>query len=159
MYQVYKLFHVLAVILFLGNIIAGLYWKFLADRTLSAPVIAHTFKGIIHSDRWFTIPSVFLITIAGILTAIKGGMPILGTGWILWSLVLFTISGLVFILRVVPLQERIANLTQAGVNSGAFDWSRYKSMSLAWEIWGGIALITPLGAVVLMVLKPGLPAF
>jgi uncharacterized membrane protein len=49
-----KLFHIAAVILFLGNIITGLYWKAHADRTRNPQVIAHTFEGIICSDRWFT---------------------------------------------------------------------------------------------------------
>ena len=49
--------------------------------------------GVIRSDRLFTVPGVFLILASGFFAAIRGGFPILGTGWILWTLVLFGISG------------------------------------------------------------------
>ena len=122
-------------------------------------MIAHTFEGIIRSDRWFTIPGVVAILIGGFGAAIVGQFPILGTGWILWSIVLFSLSGLTFSLRVAPLQSQLASLAQAGVESGPFDWTRYHSLSRTWELWGLFALLTPVAAVVLMVLKPTLPAF
>ena len=56
MYLIWKLIHVTAVILFLGNIITGLFWKAHADRSRDVRFIAHTMEGIIRADRWFTIP-------------------------------------------------------------------------------------------------------
>lgn len=149
MYQVLKLFHVLAVILFLGNIITGLFWKMHADRTRDVRIMGHTMDGIIRSDRWFTIPGVLFITVFGIWGAMRIGLPILGTGWILWSLILFGASGIAFGWRVAPLQRQLLGLTRAE----PFDWNHYKSKSLQWEIWGAFATITPLIAVALMVLK------
>ena len=152
-YLVLKLLHVLAVVLFLGNIITGLYWKYHADRTTDPKIIAHAFEGIIRSDRWFTIPSIVLIILAGIGMAIIGNIPILGTGWIFWSIVLFTLSGIAFSSRVAPLQVRIYNLAR----EIEMDWSQYHKLSRSWERWGLAAMLTPVGAVVLMVLKPNLP--
>src|SRR6267378_2324427 len=79
-YQLLKLIHLVAVIIFLGNIITGLFWKAHADRTRDLRFIAHTMHGIVRADRWFTIPGVVAITLAGIFTAIQSGLPILGTG-------------------------------------------------------------------------------
>jgi uncharacterized membrane protein len=152
-YLILKLLHVIAVILFLGNITTGLYWKFHADRTTDPKIIAHAFEGIIRSDRWFTIPGVILIILAGVGAAIIGRLPILGTGWIFWSIVLFSISGLAFSFKVAPLQVRIVNLAC----KEKMDWAHYHKLSRAWEFWGLVALLTPVGAVVLMVLKPNLP--
>jgi uncharacterized membrane protein len=152
MYHILKLIHVAAVILFLGNIITGLFWKAHADRTRDLRFIAHTMHGIIRSDRWFTIPGVIVITITGVLAAIKGGLPLLRTGWIFWSLVAFSVSGIVFAWRVAPLQKQILALT-AGTSDSAFPWDRYRSMSLQWEIWGLVATLSPIIAVALMVLK------
>lgn len=76
MYQVLKLIHIAAVIIFLGNIITGLFWKAHADRTKEVRFISHTMHGIIRSDRWFTIPGVIVITVAGFLAAIHAGLPI-----------------------------------------------------------------------------------
>lgn len=151
MYLVLKSLHILAVVLFLGNIITGLFWKAHADRTRNVQFIAHTMDGIIRADRWFTIPGVVVIVVAGILAAIQVGLPLLRTGWILWSIVVFTISGIVFAWRVAPLQKEI--LTLASTNPESFDWKLYRSKSLQWELWGAVAVITPLLAVVMMVLK------
>jgi len=152
MYLFLKLIHVLAVIIFLGNVITGLFWKAHADRTRNVRFIAHTMDGIIRSDRWFTIPGVVVITVAGILGAIQVGLPILGTGWILWSLIAFGLSGIAFAVRVAPLQKEIRALA-SNADDASFDWALYRSKSLRWELWGLFATITPLIAVVLMVIK------
>ena len=152
MYQILKLIHVAAVIIFLGNIITGLFWKAHADRTKDVRFIAHTMYGIIRSDRWFTIPGVIVITMSGVLAAIQAGLPLLRTGWIFWSLVAFSVSGIVFAWRVAPLQKQILALTTNTTDS-AFPWDRYRSKSLQWEIWGFVATVSPIIAVVLMVLK------
>lgn len=149
-----KLFHVLAVVAFLGNITTGLFWHAHAARTRDPRLLAHAVDGIIRSDRLFTIPGVLAIIASGVGAAIIGGHPILGTPWILWSLVLFSVSGLVFVLRVAPLQVRLRELAQAGVGQGALDWERYRRLAHTWELWGGLALLTPIAALALMVLKP-----
>ena len=156
-YLVLKLIHVIAVVLFLGNIITGLFWKFHADGTRDPKVIAHAFEGIIRADRWFTIPGVIAIILSGGGAAIQGRFPILGTGWIFWSIVLFIISGIAFSVKVAPLQVRIAKMARAGINSGEMDWQLYHALSRSWEFWGLVALVTPVAAMVLMVLKPTLP--
>jgi uncharacterized membrane protein len=69
-------------------------------------------------------------------------------------LVLFAVSGLVFVLRVAPLQVQLRALAQAGAEQGALDWGRYQRLARTWELWGAVALLTPLAALVLMVLKP-----
>lgn len=155
MYLWLKLIHVAAVIAFLGNITTGLFWKAHAERTADPRIIAHTFDGIIRSDRLFTIPGVLLILAAGVGAAVVGGLPILGTGWILWTLVLFAISGVAFVLRVGPLQRQIRTLAQAGTE-GSFDRAGYHRLSRRWEFWGAVALMTPVAGLVLMVLKPSL---
>ena len=134
MYLIWKLIHVTAVILFLGNIITGLFWKAHADRSRDVRFIAHTMEGIIRADRWFTIPGVVLITAAGFFAAIQARIPILGTGWILWSIILFSISGIAFAVKVAPLQTQILAMAR-GAGDSPLDWARYRSLSLQWEIW------------------------
>ncbi len=152
MYQLLKLIHLSAVIIFLGNIITGLFWKAHADRTRDLKFIAHTMDGIIRADRWFTIPGVIVITVAGILAAIQAGLPLLHTGWILWSIIAFSASGIAFAWKVAPLQKEILALAREGDDT-QFDWAIYKSRSLRWELWGLFATLMPMIAVVLMVIK------
>ncbi|TMH18358.1 MAG: DUF2269 family protein, partial [Betaproteobacteria bacterium] len=120
MYLLAKLLHVIGVIAFLGNITTGLFWHMHAARTQDAKCLAHTMDGIIRSDRLFTIPGVIVIIVTGVAAAIYGHLPILGTGWILWTLVLFLVSGVIFMIRVAPLQRRLRALAQAGAQSGSF---------------------------------------
>ncbi|MGH7612535.1 MAG: DUF2269 family protein [Gemmatimonadales bacterium] len=154
MYLALKLLHVAAVVLFLGNITTGLFWKAHGDRSRNPAIIAHTLDGIIRSDRLFTIPGVVVILVGGVAAAVVGGLPLLRTGWIVVSIVLFVVSGLAFVLRVAPLQQQLLGLAQATGEPSRFDWDGYRKLSRAWKFWGEVALLTPIAAFVIMVLKP-----
>jgi uncharacterized membrane protein len=153
-YLLLKVVHIAAVVAFLGNITTGLFWHRLAARTRDPKLLAFTMDGIIKSDRLFTVPGVIVIIAAGVALAIIGRYPILGTGWILWSLVLFSISGVAFMAKVAPLQRQLRALAEAGVRDGSFDSAAYAALTARWELWGAVALLTPLLSFVLMVLKP-----
>lgn len=155
MYLVLKLVHIVSVVMFLGNIITGLFWHRHAARTRDARLLFHTMDGIIRSDRWFTLPGVVLIVVTGFGAAGLGDYPVLRTLWISASILLFSVSGLLFGIRVAPLQKQLRALAQRGVESGTFDHAAYESVARRWEAWGLAALLTPLLAMVLMVLKPG----
>jgi len=155
LYLGFKLLHVLAVVLFLGNITTGVFWKANADRTRNPVVIANMLEGIIRADRLFTIPPIALILAGGIGAAVVGKYPILGTGWIFWSIVLFTISGIAFMAVVGPAQRKMLALVRRSGES--LDWAAYRALSLQWEIWGAIALLAPAIAAALMVMKPAIP--
>lgn len=154
MYLWLKLIHVLAVVMFIGNIVTGVFWHKHAMKTRDARLLAHAMDGVIRSDRLFTIPGVILIIVSGVLGAIQGGFPLLRTPWILWMLVLFSISGAVFGIRLAPLQRQMRAQAEAGAHGGAFDYVAYHRLSRQWDFWGFLATATPLLALALMVLKP-----
>lgn len=155
MYLWLKLAHVLGVVMFLGNIVTGVFWHKHALATRDPKLLAHAMDGVRRSDRLFTMPGVFLILGSGIWAAIEGGLPMLGTPWILWTIVLFAVSGTVFGARIAPLQKRLQALAAAGAR-GAFDFAAYERLSRQWDFWGAVATLTPLAGVALMVLKPAL---
>lgn len=157
LYSLFKLVHIFAVVIFLGNIITGLFWMKRADKTNDRPVIAFAMKTIIHSDRIFTIPGVIIITIGGFATAIEGGIPLLRTGWIFWSIVLFSLSGLVFSWQLAPLQKKIFKLNNVASDE-LYDKALYHYYLKKWENWGLVALITPVVAMIMMVLKLPIPS-
>lgn len=152
-YSLLKLLHIASVIIFIGNITTGLFWMHIAVKTKDLKIINHTMKGVIRSDQLFTIPGVIFITLGGFMAAISGQLPILGTGWIFWSIILFSISGVAFMWKVAPLQRKIYNLTVGKETSHNFDWIHFKKAYSGWETWGLIALLTPLAALVMMTLK------
>jgi len=158
-YLLFKLVHIFAVVIFLGNITLGIFWKAHADSSKSPQIMQHTMAGIIKADRIFTLPAIVIILIGGFGAAIVGGVPILRTGWIFWSIVLFSISGYAFSAQVAPLQRKLLEVASAGVQSGSIDWKQYSKHSSRWLMWGAVALIAPFIAAILMILKPSLPSF
>ncbi len=152
LYLFLKLIHVIGVVLFLGNITVGVFWKNYADRSGNLPIMANTMDGIIAADKVFTIPGIVILVIGGFGAALVGHIPVLSTGWLLWGFIAFILGGLAF----GPLsraQRRIAAAAHAG------DVQEYEELSKGWNVWGTIALILPVIAFVLMILKPALPAF
>jgi uncharacterized membrane protein len=152
-YSYLKLIHILLVIIFLGNITIGLFWKMFAEKTKDPDKIAFAFKGIIKADKYFTVPGVIGITLFGIAGAMHAGIPILGTGWILWSIILFSISGIAFMVKLVPLQKQLAALAS---DKEKFNWDEYHKLAKQWDLWGYIALLTPWISTILMVIKPNI---
>lgn len=157
MYLALKFVHVFAVIMFVGNITVGIFWKTIADKTKDPRIMAYTIAGIIGADRWFTMPGIALILIGGFGAAGVAKIPVLSTGWILWSIILFIVAGIAFG-PIARAQRALHSVAEAGV-SGSMDWQRYEALSQRWNIFGAIALLAPIIAVALMVTKPILPAF
>jgi uncharacterized membrane protein len=154
LYTIFKLIHILATVAFLGNIYTGLFWMNRAHRSRDLSIINHTMQTIILSDKYFTVPGVVIILIGGIGAAIQHRLPMLRLGLIFWPIVLFSLSGIVFAWKVVPLQKKISILTKGDHDN--FDWAKYVKLYNEWDLWGIIAIITPLAALAMMVLK--LPA-
>jgi uncharacterized membrane protein len=156
MYFLLKLLHILAVMVFLGNILTSLFLHVRAAGSRDPKLLAHTMDGIIRRDRLFTLPGVVGIIVSGLLVASYGNLPIMRTGWILWSMMLFNVSGIIFMFRVAPLQRQLRALAEAGSQSDTFEDTRYHTLAVHWMFWGVLALLTPVAGVVLMVLKPNL---
>lgn len=152
-YNIIKLLHILFVVIFLGNITIGLFWKMIAEKSKEADKIAFAFKGIIKADKYFTVPGVIGIILFGIGLSMHAKIPIISTGWIFWSIILFIISGAAFMAKLVPLQKKLAALAS---DKEKINWDEYHKLSKQWDIWGYIALLTPWIAVILMVIKPNI---
>ena len=154
MYLALKLLHVLAAISFLGNITIGLFWQMLAARTREPKILAHTLESINRSDAVFTKPGAILLLLTGLGIAYVGHFPILATGWILWTLVLFVAAGGIYGALAGPLRRQLLELAQQGAQSGAFSFEAYGALSKRFHQRVAVALALPLLGMALMVLKP-----
>lgn len=152
-YAYFKLIHLIAVMLFLGNIITGIFWMRFAVNSKEASIISHTMNSIIKLDKYFTIPAVIIITAFGILGAYYSSLSILKTGWILWSIILFSISGMLFSIKVAPLQKTIYLMSSNSAIATKEGWMNFKKQYLKWDTWGIISTLASLAAFVMMVLK------
>ena len=90
-YNIWKLLHVFAVIIFVGNITLGPFWKAAADRTKNREKVADTLKNLIRADRLFTMPSVAFLIIFGFGAQMTIGYEI-ETPWILWGLIMIAMK-------------------------------------------------------------------
>lgn len=158
LYLILKLVHIVAVILFLGNITTGVFWKAHADRTRDPRIIGHMLEGLLASDRWFTIPAVIVIVLGGVGAAMAGDIRMLHVGWVLWPIVLFIVSGFAFGRFVSPLQRKMAKMFKSAPADRDIDWAAYHKLSRDWAFWGAVALLAPALAVAIMVFKPNLPS-
>lgn len=157
-YRLYIFLHLVGVVVFFGGFAASLFMKARAERTRNPEILSYTFSLINFNDKWFTPPSILFILVGGFGAALMAGLPVVGTGWIFWSLVLFGVSGLIFVFKALPLQHRIERMTGGGASSAAFDWTSYQKLSRSWTKWAAAAFLIVTSAFVLMVFKPALPA-
>ncbi len=152
-YFILVLIHVIAVIIFLGNITIAPFWKANAEKKKERLLVLNAWEGIIRADRLFTMPGVVLLLIFGIGGALHGGFNLISTGWIFWSIILYVVSGVAFMVKVVPIQKKIVILTK---DESVFSWEAYYKLTKQWDVWGSVATITPWIAVILMVIKPNI---
>jgi uncharacterized membrane protein len=148
-YLIFKLIHIFAVIIFIGNIVIGIFWKNHGDKSNDPKIIASTIQGIIKADKIFTMPSTALIVIAGFGTAGIGFYPVFETGWIILGLILVIISGAAFMIKVGPAQKKLLQIS----STEPFDKEIYDTVSKEWHLWGTVAVAAPVIAVIMMVLK------
>ena len=145
-----KSLHILGVSLFLGNIIVSAFWKVLADRTGNYAVIRFAARLVNVTDAVFTGLGATLLLVTGHLLADKYG-GVLPNDWILWSYVLFGVSGAIWIAVLLPIQFKQAKmLRESGTEEIAKEYYRLARM---WSIAGAIATLFPLPAIYLMVVK------
>ncbi|SFC64611.1 Predicted integral membrane protein [Parapedobacter composti] len=142
------LLHLFAVIVFLGNIITEIRWLHKASKTGNKETIRFAITEIIKGDKVFTLPCVFVITATG--SFVYNQFPILENRWLLFALTAYIISGIVYTLRVAPLQKKIAQLV---ADNSATLSSDYKRAYTSWNFWGLIALLTAAMSLIFTTIK------
>ena len=148
-----KSLHLLGVVLFLGNIIITGWWKFMADKTLNQQIIAFAQRQVTLTDFVFTAGGSALLLIGGLGNAMLHGINIFEVRWLSWGFWLFNISGLIWLLILIPIQIRQAKLARAFESGGEIPMVYWK-LGKQWYIWGTIATLLPLMNLYWMVLKP-----
>lgn len=150
-YQWHKLLHILGAVLLLGNIIVTAVWMLMAERTNNYPVLRFAAETANWADVFFTVPGIFLlITNGDILSEQWGG--VFQAGWITLSLVLFAISGVIWMGFLLKYQHRLIKLSRTAQNEQLAP--EFFMVLHKWYAGGAIATVLPLISLVLMFLKP-----
>ena len=143
------LIHIISAILFIGNIITAAFWKLKAEFSGDETHINKTAKNIMIADYVFTLPSIITLLISGFILAKKSNYPLDEINWLTISLTLFAITGLIWVIFLLPLQRKMIKYSEE-----KFSKSDYKKASRTWDIIGTISTIIPIIILYLMVAKP-----
>jgi uncharacterized membrane protein len=145
--------HVVASVVFLGNIIFAFFWKITANKNGGTAVLIYAQKQLAWTDGIFTTTSTTVIAITGYSLAKIAGINVATTPWLLWSQILFYGSAAIWLLLLAPIQVMQLSLLKNLSLSDAVP-EKYWSLTKRWNVLWIIATLLPLLAYVLMVIKP-----
>jgi uncharacterized membrane protein len=152
-YDLWKFLHITGVVMLMGNITVTAIWKFFADRDGRGEVLGFAQKLVTYTDWSMTVWGVILTMAGGYGMAAVAGWDLFGTGWLLWSQVLFVVAGMIWLLIIVPIQRRQARMARKFADGGEVP-AEYRAQSRRWLAWGLVSTLPLLGATWLMVAKP-----
>ena len=152
-YLTLKSLHLFGVVLFLGNIIVTAWWKIMADRTRDAKIIAFAQRQVTLTDFVFTAGGASLVLAAGWGNAALHGMDMFHTKWLSWGSWLFLMSGLIWLVILIPEQIRQARMASQFAGGGEIPAAYWFSVK-RWYIWGAIATLLPVLNLYWMIFKP-----
>lgn len=144
--------HIVGVVIFLGNIITAAFWKIRADINGTPSFIHQTVKNVMLADIIFTLPGLLIIIVSGILLAMQAGYSISGVNWLTLSLILFALTGIVWLAILIPLQRKMIHSSYQSINTGAIS-KEYKLDSRNWAIYGITATLLPIVILYVMISK------
>jgi len=153
LYDVFKMLHVLGVVVLVGNVTVTAFWKVFADRTGNPRLIAHAQHMVTVTDWVFTLGGIVLIYGGGFGAALVAGLDPFEPGWLLWGQLLFAVSGVIWLGVLVPAQVRQARQARAFAAGGAIP-EAYRRDGRRWLVWGIVATVPLVAAIWVMVAKP-----
>jgi uncharacterized membrane protein len=153
-YLIFKMIHLMGVVLFLGNLIISAYWKIRADRTHDLKFIVFAYEEVIRTDYFFTLPGAVMILGGGCGMVWLIGYPFLQMPWLVWSTILLGIAGVLWATVLAPCQRKMLRLAEQGLVTGRAD-ARLVCLARIWYLVGSTATMLPLVAGFLMITRPG----
>jgi uncharacterized membrane protein len=146
--------HVLGAVMLIGNAIVMAISLTIAGFSSRETAKRRAAHAVNVGDAWFTIPGVFLLLTNGLAMVFEryGGVsaftttPFIGIG-----LVLLSLTGVVWALRLVPAQLTLERLARV---PGDLDVASYRSVLIGWSVWGTVATVLSILAVIVMTTKP-----
>ena len=145
-----KALHVLAAILFVGNVFVTGIWTAIFFRARHTHDFRVAARAIVLTDWLFTVGGGALLTITGMSLAIGRGYPVWGTPWIRQAIVALAISTIMWLVLLVPAQRIMQRSGLSEVDDAVLVRAYTR-----WNAAGWTATAPLLYAVWCMVTKPG----
>lgn len=153
LYLTFKFLHVLGVILLIGNVTVTAVWKVFADRTRDARVVAFGQRLVTITDWFLTVSGIVLLIIGGYGAAMVSNLDVFGARWLVWGQVLLAISGVIWMVILVPAQIRQAKAARSFEHDGEIP-DAYRRDATRWLFWGIVATVPLAVALWVMIFKP-----
>ncbi|AKQ65905.1 hypothetical protein A176_002817 [Myxococcus hansupus] len=151
-HNVLKLLHLIAVVVFLGDIIVTAVWRLLADRTREPRVMAYALRLVQFTDTYLLVPSVFALAATGMLRAYLLDISLWTNPALAAGQVCFMLCGVVWSQTLRPIQARQLAMAEAFSDSeSSFD--DYLLLTKKWFRWGIVAMALAFGSMALMTLR------
>ncbi len=142
-----KLLHVLAAILFVGNVIVTGVWAAVMFRQRQGADFRLAARAIVVTDWIFTLGGAALLVVSGIMLAIGRGYPIWETRWIRGALIGLGLSTTLWLLVLVPAQRQMLRL-------GPESDPELQQVYARWNVTGWLATVPLIWSLWNMVYKP-----
>jgi uncharacterized membrane protein len=149
-----KFLHIIGAAVLLGTGAGIAFFMLMAHLGKSPAVIAGISGIVVIADFIFTATAVVAQPVTGVLLARAVGYS-LSEGWIVWSIILYLITG-GFWLPVVWMQMRMRDLAAQAVKDGSPLPRAYHSLFWLWFAFGFPAFAAVIAIFWLMIVRPPL---
>nr|APZ78847.1 membrane protein [Stigmatella aurantiaca] len=146
-----RLVHLVAVVVFLGDIAVTAVWRLLADRTREPRVIVYALRLVLFTDKYLLTPSVLVLVITGFLSAYLRDIPLWSNPFYAVAQILFMASGVLWNLVLRPVQSRQLAIAET-LGASEEHFADYLLLTKKWLRWGVLTMVCAFGSMVLMVL-------
>lgn len=153
-YGTLKWLHIMSATLLFGTGLGSAFYKYMTDRGGDLAAIATANRLVVLADWLFTLPTIILQPITGVLLALAVGYP-LTSAWLVVSIVLYVVAGLCW-LPVVYLQIVMRDQSAAALAARRPLDARYGRLMDVWFWLGVTAFVSLLIVYALMIFKPPL---
>jgi uncharacterized membrane protein len=157
LYFFLKYLHIIGACVLLGTGAGIAFFMLVAHLEGKQVVIAGVARIVVIADFLFTATAVIAQPITGVLLAVEGGYS-LREGWIIWSIVLYVLTG-AFWLPVVWMQMRLRDLALNAVASNTALPVEYHQIFWQWCAFGVPAFLAVAIIFWLMITKPQIELF
>ncbi|MBY3131229.1 MULTISPECIES: DUF2269 family protein [Rhizobium] len=151
-YFVLKFLHIIGASVLLGTGVGIAFFMLVAHRSGNAMAVAAVARIVVIADFVFTTTAVIVQPITGISLAWNVGYS-LWERWIVWSIVLYLVTG-AFWLPVVWMQMEMRNIATEAAANGKPLPARYHRLFWTWFYFGFPAFAAVLAIIWLMITRP-----
>jgi len=152
-YDIFRLLHLLGVVLLVGNVTVTSIWKLYADATRDPRIVVFAQRLVTLTDWFFTFWGIVLLIVGGYGAAWVAGMDVLRDDWLVWSEAMFAAAGVLWLGVLVPIQIRQARMVRGFAPEQPIPVA-YWRLGRLWIGFGLLATV-PLVAAMWIMLRRG----